>query len=67
MNRTHAVVEYDAIKFEFAVPVFPVFPVLQVPAATEVHVVMFCGLLFSAQQSCTVVVPSRDLKPAGQV
>ncbi len=34
--------------------------------AAVVHVIL-CGLLFSAQQSCTVVVPSRDLKPAGQV
>ena len=31
-----------------------------------VHIVMFCGLLFSPQQSCTVVVPDSDLNPAGQ-
>jgi hypothetical protein len=33
---------------------------------TVVHGIFF-GLLFNPQQSCTVVVPSRDLNPAGQV
>jgi hypothetical protein len=31
----------------------------------EVHVVMFCGLLFSAQQSVEFAVPTSDLYPAG--
>jgi hypothetical protein len=31
----------------------------------EVHVVMFCGLLFSAQQSVEFTVPASDLYPAG--
>ena len=31
----------------------------------EVHVVMFCGLLFSAQQSVEFTVPTSDLYPAG--
>ncbi len=29
------------------------------------HIVMFCGLLFSPQQSVDVVVPGSDLNPAG--
>ncbi len=32
-----------------------------------VHVVMFCGKLFSLQQSCTTVVAGSALKPAGHV
>jgi hypothetical protein len=31
----------------------------------EVHVVMFCGLLFSEQQSVEFTVPERDLYPIG--
>jgi hypothetical protein len=31
----------------------------------EVHVVMFCGLLFRAQQSVEFTVPASDLYPAG--
>jgi hypothetical protein len=31
----------------------------------EVHVVMFCGLLFRAQQSVEFAVPASDLYPAG--
>jgi hypothetical protein len=30
-----------------------------------VHNVMFCGLLFSPQQSCTTVVPGSASNPAG--
>ena len=52
-------------------PVYPVlhehpmpdqFPSLQ---STVVHADIFCGLLFSAQQSSTVVVAGSDLNPAG--
>jgi len=63
MNLTHAVLEYDTMRFVLV----PVIPVLQTPPEPEVHVVMFCGLLFSPQQSCTAVVPGSDLNPAGQV
>jgi hypothetical protein len=31
-----------------------------------VHVVSICGLLFSAQQSCSTVVADNDLNPTGQ-
>jgi hypothetical protein len=31
-----------------------------------VHIVEFCGLLFSPQQSCTVVIPGSARNPAGQ-
>jgi hypothetical protein len=52
-------------------PVYPVlhehpmpdqFPSLQTPV---VHAEIFCGLLFNAQQSPTVVVAESDLNPAG--
>jgi hypothetical protein len=51
MNLAQAVVEYDAITF----------------TDPAIHVVIFCGLLFSPQQSCTVVVPGSALNPAGHV
>jgi hypothetical protein len=50
MNLAQAVVEYDAMKF----------------VKPDIQFVIFCGLLFSPQQSCTVVVPGSAWKPAGQ-
>jgi hypothetical protein len=34
-------------------------------ATAPVHVVIFCGLLFRAQQSVEFAVPTSDLYPAG--
>jgi hypothetical protein len=49
MNLAQAVVEYDAIPF----------------TKTFIHVVTFCGLLLSPQQSTDVFVPDSALNPAG--
>ena len=59
INLTQEVVEYDAITF-----VLDMLDLLQTPPPV-VHDVIFCGLLFHPQQSCTVVVTDSDLNPAG--
>ena len=49
MNLAQAVVEYDAMTF----------------VKPDVQFVIFCGLLFSPQQSSSAVVPESARKPAG--
>ena len=60
MNLAQAVAECDDMTFTVHVP-----SNLHPCTTSVVHCVFFCGLLFSPQQSCTVVVSRMDLNPAG--